>query len=415
MNEAGRGEASYLPPSEPALHSRRAVLILGMHRSGTSALSGIIGALGVTGPKTLADATEWNPRGFFESPRIFAANNALLQAAGSSWDDWRPLDLQCFEAQAGPHRRVLKEVIADEFGGAPLIFLKDPRICRFVPLVRSILAELRVSTVAVLLIRNPQEVAQSLRRRDKFAMSKSILMWLRHVLDSEFYSRQMPRCFLSYENVLADWRRQMDLVAEKTGIRWPDHIDSAGFKIDAFLTDELRHERISSGSLGDHREVVPMARQAYQTLMEIVANGESRPLLDRLDLLRTQFDDACRTFDPTVMDMEAAQATLAAERDELEAACGKLSSESASLLSERDNLRSEHDSLLSERDNLRSEHDSLLAIQDGLADDNKRLLAVSDAVLASTSWRVTAPLRLSKKLLSPVSRLFDRSRRALGR
>jgi hypothetical protein len=165
----------------------------------------------------------------------------------------------------------------------------------------------------------------------------------------------------------------------------------------------LRHER-SSGEIGDHPDVVPLAQHTYETLMDIVANGESKELLDRLDLLRMKFNEACRTFEPAVADMEAARYKLVTERDELVAARDK-----------QDSLTAARGSLLAATNGLTREHDELKAERDALRDDNKRLLSERHAVLASTSWRVTAPLRSFKRLLSQSSRLFDRARRASGR
>src|SRR5208282_5648526 len=54
---------------------RRAILILGMHRSGTSAVAGVLSALGVAGPKTLIDPHDNNPRGFFESAVLRVAHD----------------------------------------------------------------------------------------------------------------------------------------------------------------------------------------------------------------------------------------------------------------------------------------------------------------------------------------------------
>jgi hypothetical protein len=416
-HEDTRGQPAPQPPAADYKSSSqgRAVLVLGMHRSGTSAVSGVISALGVAGPKTLASPNEWNPRGYFESPRIFAAHDELLTSVGSRWDDWRRLDPQLLLAKTEQQRQTIKALLIEEFDGAPLIFIKDPRICRFVPLVTSILAELNYRPVAVLMLRNPFEVAHSLYRREKFALSKSILLWLRHVFDAELHSRHMPRCFLSYEKLLIDWRRQMELIAEKTGIRWPDRSESTGFKIDEFLTAELRHERFSSGKISDHPEVVPLAHDTYEALMDIVAIGESRELLDRLDHLRTKFNDACRTFEPMVADMEAAQRELAAARDELVAARDRLSSECAGLRSERDSLVAAHNGQLTTQGGFVREYDKLKAERDAFAIDNAKMLAERHAMLASTSWRVTAPLRSFRRLLSQSTRLFDRTGRVSGR
>src|ERR1700722_673823 len=123
MNQNARGRPTQGPPAESQtgpLSQRQAILVLGMHRSGTSAVSGVISALGVAGPKTLASPNEWNPRGYFESTRIFAVHDELLKSIGSSWDDWRQLDPQWLQAMAATHRQAIKALLSEEFGGAPM-------------------------------------------------------------------------------------------------------------------------------------------------------------------------------------------------------------------------------------------------------------------------------------------------------
>jgi len=63
--------------------------------------------------------------------------------------------------------------------------IKDPRICRLVPLWTSVLERIGVEAVFLIAFRNPIEVAESLKVRDGFHPAKSLLMWLRHVIDAE--------------------------------------------------------------------------------------------------------------------------------------------------------------------------------------------------------------------------------------
>jgi hypothetical protein len=288
---------------------RQAILILGMHRSGTSAVGGVISALGIAGPKNLMGPSNDNPRGYFESTPLSVAHDELLAAAGSSWHDWRQFDPQWFHSSEGEHhRQKIKALLLDEFGDEPLIFIKDPRICRFVPFIGSILAELGFGTVALLPVRNPLEVAQSLKRRNGFALSKSMLLWLRHVLDAEFHSRPMRRCFLSYGQFLLDWRTHMERVSEKIGIAWPKRSGRADAEIDEFLTTKLHRERVSFDDLKKHPEMIPWVRETYDILIPIAEGGENKQSLDKLDYLRAAFDEACRTPAPAMQAEDLAAA-----------------------------------------------------------------------------------------------------------
>lgn len=288
-------------------------------------------------------ATEDNPHGYFESERLAAAFDRLLGAAGSRWDDWGRLDPRWFGlAEAAWHREALRQVLIEEFGNETTIFIKDPRICRFVPFVRSILLELGFATSAVIPFRNPLEVAYSLRHRDGMPIAKSVLIWLRHVLDAEYASRGMPRCFCAYDDLLADWRSQMARAAERLGIPWLASSDDAQTTIDRFLSAELHRQRASTSELRDHPEVPELVLAAYEALTAIFAHGESAEVAARLDALRVRFDEACRMLQAAVAGDVAtqlrAQNELSAERDSLAAVHSRLIGKYSALVREHKSL-----------------------------------------------------------------------------
>jgi len=338
-------------------HSRRkAILVLGMHRSGTSMLAGTLAALGSAHPKKPLRADDNNPKGYWESTPLNFANDELLAEAASSWHDWRPLDPQWLQSPAAErHRHKIKAILASEFGDEPLFFVKDPRICRFVPFLSSILAEMEVDPVALLPLRNPLEVAYSLQRRDGLPLAKSLLLWLRHVLEAESHSRHMPRCFIRHERFLIDWRHHVERAAEKTGIAWPTRSDAAETEIELFLTADLHRERATAGDLQSHPDVTPLIRTAYDILCAMADDGDSQKLRAELDLVRARFDDAC-----TVVGAAAA---------------------------------AESDRLRGERDAISGAYHELDLERNALTHDRDNLVAERTALLASSSWRLTAPLR----------------------
>ena len=414
-------------------YPRQAILVLGMHRSGTSALAGVIDAMGAAGPKTLLPPHDDNPRGFFESLPLVIAHEEMLASAGSCWHDWRQLNPQYIHSRAAErHRQKIKALLIDEFGDESSISIRDPRICRFVPFMSSILAEMNISPVAFLPLRNPLEVAYSLKRRDDIAIPKSLLLWLRHVLEAEYHSRHMPRCFLPFENLLIDWRYHMDRAAEKTGVIWPARSDCSDIKIERFLTMDLHHERSTLEDMQNHPNITSLVRATYDILTAIAAHGEDKDLLDQLDLVRTKFDEGCEIFGAAVVTEELAVERLrgelstrnsetqqlrqensklaallehralevrglVAERDALARAHDDLIAERDGLLRDRDGVAGERNALLAERDALARAHYDLTAERDSLLRDRDGAAGESNALLASRSWRLTAPLRRIRK------------------
>src|ERR1700694_1990256 len=157
-------------PQKSRQLKRRAILILGMHRSGTSALSGVACTLGASAPKTLLPANFANPNGYWESMPLVQAHSELLVAAGSSWYDWRRLNPQWWvSADALRFHNRIRDIIKSEYDEKPLFVVKAPRLCRFLPFFLSVLDDMAVTPVALFSLRDPLEVAFSLRRRDGFS------------------------------------------------------------------------------------------------------------------------------------------------------------------------------------------------------------------------------------------------------
>src|ERR1700674_2682468 len=105
--------------------ARQAILVLGMHRSGTSALTRALSLLGAALPKRIARATPSNEAGHWEPERLVHLHDEMLGEAGHRWDDWRAFDPLAFGAGRFAHYRAeIGRLVAEEYGDAPLIVIK---------------------------------------------------------------------------------------------------------------------------------------------------------------------------------------------------------------------------------------------------------------------------------------------------
>ena len=156
-----------------------AILVLGMHRSGTSALTGMLHHLGVALGGNLMPASPDNPRGYWEHADIVAAHEQILAGLGSDWDDIRALP-EGFEHSetAAEGRRKLAAILGRDFDGAALWGLKDPRLCRLMPLWSMLLDAERIAPRYILAVRHPLDVAASLDARDGISPARALLLWL---------------------------------------------------------------------------------------------------------------------------------------------------------------------------------------------------------------------------------------------
>jgi len=128
---------------EQSRSSRSAVIVLGMHRSGTSALARVLNLLGCDLPKNLMAANPTNEAGHWEPQLIAALNDRILESGGSSWDDWLRFNPRWLDSpKAEEFCEEAVELTRSEFGGSRLFVLKDPRICRLLPFWQRVLQRL---------------------------------------------------------------------------------------------------------------------------------------------------------------------------------------------------------------------------------------------------------------------------------
>jgi hypothetical protein len=239
---AGRSMGTSSTNRQPQAAARAAYLVLGMHRSGTSAITQLLALAGATLPQNVMPGDAHNAKGYFEPWKVALFDDERLRAAGSAWDDpfafpFRPLPA----AQERRWKARAASVLAEEYGAAQWPLIKDPRVTVLLPLWREVLSKAGLTVRCVIPVRHPMAVAGSLRRRDEFVEQKSVLIWTAYMLAAEAYTRDLPRAFVNYDALLADWRGEVRTIETAHNARLPRLTPRAAAGIDAFLTPELRH------------------------------------------------------------------------------------------------------------------------------------------------------------------------------
>ena len=262
--------------------TKRAVLVLGMHRSGTSALTRIVNLMGFAAPRTLMAATDANEAGFWESEAFMLLNERIMKACGGKWTARRAFSKDPLAvARAGGLYAEVRATLAAEYGDAPDIVLKDPRISRLMAIYRPLLEEAGYRILPVLALRNPMEVAASLTKRDGFSTGKGLGIWLRYTLDAEAATRDMPRAVVGFEALMADWRGTMARAADGLGTPWPDLPPEAIAECDATLQPRLRHHVLPPPQRTSWRGF--LAREAYEGMLRLAANPHEAGAIRKLD------------------------------------------------------------------------------------------------------------------------------------
>jgi hypothetical protein len=319
--------------------SRRAFVVIGMHRSGTSAMTRMLSLLGASLPRGLMPPVkENNESGFWEATNVANLNDEILQALDSEWDDvfaFRPRQYLSNFDRFYFGRAI--DVVEQEFNGAEVIVLKDPRVSVLTAFWERVLREAGYKTNYVIMVRNPLEVAESLRERDGFPREKSLLLWSSYMLAAERDTRDAKRIFVSYSDLVNDWRSVRTRVEDVIGVPFPRDTAAAGVEIDRFLDRHLCHHRASSQALFSRAEVP----EAIKDLYPIFADACEGKTVDHaaLDAIRSELSKMDVLVGPLFADLRGRLRGITRDLEELSnahaGACERADSLQEQLAAER--------------------------------------------------------------------------------
>lgn len=279
--------------NEKMWRRRVGVMVLGMHRSGTSLLSRLLSLDGCDLPKNLLPANEANTEGYWESAVVVAFNDTLLASGGSNWHDWLGFNPGWYDSpKKDEYLYRARDILKSEFDSSGLFVLKDPRICRLVPFWLEVLEQEGIEPGIVLPIRHPAMVARSLAMRDSIALPIGQLLWLRHVLDAEATTRGRRRTIVTFTQLLEDWptlRKRMSLALD---VQWPKIGQVSRAEQAGFINPAMAH---SEAALQNHPQGQNLSTgvvEAWTILANWAETGEKTSDYAALDVLREQLDRA---------------------------------------------------------------------------------------------------------------------------
>ncbi len=248
------------------------VVVLGMHRSGTSAITRGLQVLGVDlGERLMLPAEGNNEKGFFEDIDVNAINVELLNALGQDWHTLSliPADEMLHEKYAGLRLRAI-ELLRSRLRDTDCFGLKDPRLCRLLPFWQKVFEHLQVEVSYVIAVRNPLSVAKSLEARNQLPHEKSHYLWLGHVLPSVLLTQGTQRVLVDYDLLLDNPQQQVERMALVLGSK-PDAVRLAEFSRD-FLDIRLRHTSYRPEDVFESPLIPDPVRTAVMLLAEVATD-----------------------------------------------------------------------------------------------------------------------------------------------
>jgi hypothetical protein len=286
---------------EPAAHEATVVCVLGMSRTGTSLTTQLLSLAGVylgpeedllgadlhqlagEGEDVLARAREANPRGFWEHYRLMRLNERILRILGGSWrDPPRPAPGWERSPELEDERAEARSLLAESFDGRPLWGWKDPRNSLTLPFWQQLLPNMRF----VICLRNPVDVAASLRRRDGISPEQGFRLWLVYLASALVNTAGRPRMLVPYEShfngAVGLAARMADFVGRADAL---ERVEDHG-GLDGVADERLWRNRTSledlvrDGQVPDDAISLHLLTETLASTLLPAANGSPKPALD---------------------------------------------------------------------------------------------------------------------------------------
>jgi glycosyltransferase involved in cell wall biosynthesis len=272
------------------------ILVLGMHRSGTSAVTRLINMMGAYfGPEGIAvKSSESNPKGFWERRDVVALNDEALQLSSATWNRVLQFDpgLLSRANNGALHERVSRLVLGMD-ANRPWV-LKDPRLCLTLPLWRRALE----APVVVLVHRCPVEIAKSLRSRDGIPINVGVALWEHYWRSAVMHCSDLPTISVSHAELMDKPAAVADDIFDGlsalgvTGLRKP-----SAAEVQAFVDANLYRSRSDASS-------VPSYLNGVQAQLLDALRVDGASLADVSTEVSNGAQDTLRQHETSLLDRE---------------------------------------------------------------------------------------------------------------
>lgn len=273
--------------------TQQGIMVLGMHRSGTSAVARTLNLLGCAISDDLIGSGPGNEKGHWEASDLVSLNDEMLDSAGTVWNDFHAINEDWRSSAVYPQMiSKASEVLREHAALGPLFVYKDPRTSRVADVWLEASRQANVAPLAVIMVRNPAEVEASLEKRDLMSEGHAGLLWLRYTLDAEYLTRGNKRTFGLFDRLLQSWREFIERIKTDLDVSFPRNSAKVHRELDKFLeADEQHHEINHHAFLKDPRHS-QWVRDTFSIMLRWSLTREDKDDYETLDQIRSDFNRA---------------------------------------------------------------------------------------------------------------------------
>ena len=259
------------------------LLVLGMHRSGTSVTTRLLECLDAVNSTSLMPEHSDNPKGFFEDYDIYRFHESkLLPSLKTKWHGVGPIDW----TQLPAHDRSKLELEALEILRSNyslsnrLSVLKEPRIGVLLPFWLPLIKRAGYKVSIVCAVRDPLSVARSLGKRNKMSTSHSGALYLSYWLSILTHIQDQQVAFVQFDDIFENPKESLDKVVSKLAILPPDDYEERLHDFSSsFIDASLRHSHSDSKDLILEPDLPQLTIELYETLLVATRNQNVKKAL----------------------------------------------------------------------------------------------------------------------------------------
>src|SRR6185295_4653785 len=239
---------------------KKIFVVLGMPRSGTSAIAHALNILGVDFGDSLTPAdTLWNPTGFWEDKDISnQINCGVLFAIDFAWESLRLVDAaQCTTLSDLKNKAI--NLLNQRMAFSDCWGFKDPRTAKIIPFWQSVFETAALEDHYLITLRNPLSSAHSFHRLRHFDLESGLILWLMHLYPAIQDTFGKKRLIVSFENMIENPCSELDRIQSYFNLPSICPTKKMYYTHD-FLKPSLSHYQHSLADLDHHpaAQVVPL-------------------------------------------------------------------------------------------------------------------------------------------------------------
>ncbi|MEI6337473.1 MAG: hypothetical protein WCQ57_02680 [Verrucomicrobiota bacterium] len=285
------------------------IIVLGMHRAGTSAITRSLQVLGARLGDQFCDPQEDNPKGFWEDKDLMDLNVEMFDSLGMAWNRLTPITKE--EVATLMERGFLEKAhgfLNKKLGRGGIVALKHPGTAKIFPFWKEAFARCECEVNYLLTVRHPLSVAKSLARRDGIQKCYGTLMWLAHVIPSLSVPKGSRALVTDYDLFMSNPTSELGRIAHCFQLEVkPGELKSY---LDEFLDSGLRHSSFVLSDLETDPDLPSLVSEVYRGLRDLASDRvrlEDSKSVDMIHRWAAEFEG----FHPFLKFIE----TITAERD----------------------------------------------------------------------------------------------------